>query len=98
MLCGRFWIDIGLVPVTSETRGQRVQRGAEGAHRGREYPRKQQSTNANRHFVKDVVTKNFVRRFRQIRIVMGLIKNPKQQSDAEKSERDRNIGQTGHDD
>ena len=91
------WANVGDVPIAGKTSSQRVERSAKRTHGGCENPGEQQSAQAHRHFIKDVVTKNFVRRFRYYMVLVGLIKNPEQDADAEKGECDRNIGQPRHD-
>src|SRR5262249_52764887 len=97
LLRSRSWVDVWPVPIAGKARGQRVDRSAERAHRGGEYSGEKQTPNANWHFIKNVVAKNFIRRFRQGRVVVRLVKDPQQHADTEKSESNRNVGQTRHD-
>src|SRR5262249_26729650 len=92
--CG--WIYVVLVPITSETGGQRVYCGAERAHRSRETSGDQKSVQTDRHLVENKMAEDF-RWFRKIRFGMSLVIGPEQNANAEKGEDDWYIGETGHD-
>src|SRR5437870_3792622 len=69
-------INISFVPIASKAGGQRVQSGAERAHRRGENSCNQEAAQADWHFVKDEMAERFVRRFGQSRIGMRLVIGP----------------------
>ena len=95
LFVGGSGIDVRLIPIAREAGGERVERGAERSHGGGEDSREEQSAKAHWHLIENEVAERFVRRLGQRRIGMGLIVNPEQQPDAEKRERDRDVGEPG---
>src|SRR6266480_959195 len=69
-------INISFVPIASKAGGQRVQGGAERAHRRGENSCNQEAAQADWHFVKDEMAERFVRRFGESGIGMRLVIGP----------------------
>src|SRR6266516_5024003 len=89
----RYSVDIGFIPISRETGSESVKSGAQRAHGSGENSCDEQSAQTDRHLVKNEMAERFVRRFRQRWIRVYLVIRPEQQTNAQKCEHDRYVGQ-----